>query len=184
MSSQNNPSPSKTTAVVPGHSTNLVHLQYLFLQRKFTWLLALVTGIVLAITITYACGVSSLSSPLGSSIDQTTATRNLRWLTEAAAIVLGALVASSFRTVMWAAVSTKRGITFPAWLAMDPATTHLGLLQLLKWRQADNDVSWNLHHLWALFRCASLINGSNGQVVHHRHDAPHLGFSHKFALPV
>jgi hypothetical protein len=122
-----------------------------FAQSKYAWLLALSVAMLLIFTLVYAFATSSVTHPLCFATDATTATRYLRWLSEAVTLSLIALLAASADIVVWAATSSERGITFATWLAMSGTTGIVGLIRLFWWRhQGKGGRDW--HHLWIILR--------------------------------
>lgn len=122
-----------------------------FLESKFAWLLAVATAIWLGFTLVYAYATSSISHPLVFATDATRATRNLRILSEGVTLLLTALICASASIVIWAAVSSDRGITLSTWLAMSTNTGPWGLLLLLGWKKNDKDArDWHLP--WIIVR--------------------------------
>ena len=117
------------------------------------WLIALVAGIWLLFTILYAWDVSSVNGikTLFPSVQNPAqATLDLRILSEGVTLILNILLAYSTGVAMWAAASTKRGITFSTWLAMSPATDYWGLFHLLRWKR--NKAGRDLHLQWIFVR--------------------------------
>jgi hypothetical protein len=143
----------KDQRVMPGNE-NIAKprkLRSSFSQSKFTWLLAIATAIWLGFTLVYAFATSSVSHPLAFATDATSATRNLRILSEGVTVLLNALIAASANIVMWAAVSSDRGITLLTWLAMSTNTAPRGLLSLFGWKTNDKDAR-DLHRPWIIVR--------------------------------
>lgn len=132
-----------------------------FTQNRRQWLLALLVLIWLAFTLGFALTVSSTTSRVGwfarSIASSTELTKVLRILSEGVSLFLTALMASSANVVMWAAASTRRGITFSTWLGMSSTTGHLGLWKLLWWKR-NNGVALDLHHHWIIVRSVPLKN--------------------------
>jgi hypothetical protein len=136
---------------IPATSAKPVKLRSPFWQSKLTWLLAVATAIWLGFTLVYAFATSSVSHPLAFATDATTATRNLRILSEGVTLSLTALIGSSAGIVMWAAASSRRGITLSTWLAMSTSTGPLGLLSLFGWKKKGKNVQ-DLHIPWIIVR--------------------------------
>ena len=121
-----------------------------FSETKFTWLLAVVTAVWLAFTLVYGFATSSVSHPLAFATDATHATRNLRILSEGVTILLTTLIAASAGIVIWAAVSSERGISLSTWLAMSTNTGPQGLLLLLGWKENGKDTrDWHRPYPYA-----------------------------------
>jgi hypothetical protein len=136
---------------IPAASAKPIKLRSPFWQSKWTWLLAVATAIWLGFTLVYAFATSSVSHPLAFATDATSATRNLRILSEGVTLSLTALIGSSAGIVMWAAASSQRGITLSTWLAMSTSTGTLGLLSLLGWKGNGKNVR-DLHRPWIIVR--------------------------------
>lgn len=150
---QNAPTPTAINASFETTSTTSETLRSRIAESKYTWLLALASGMLLAFTLIYAFATSSVTHPLIFVTDSTTATRNLRILSEGVTLSLTALMAASADIVVWAAASSERGITFSTWLAMSTGTGIRGLLKLIGWKH-QSEGARDLHHFWIIVRYA------------------------------
>lgn len=119
-----------------------------FSRTKWGWLIFFATGISLTLAITYAWLVTYHKV----NSDPTTVTRNLRILSELVALLFAALIQTTGSNVMWAAVSSKRGLTFATWLSMSSTTGIVGLFKLLFWPHNRQALDW--HRLWVITRWA------------------------------
>jgi len=141
--------PPKTTYTAIEETPHVESEQFpsRFSRTKWGSLLAIITGIWLSVTLYHAWQVTSQTP---NSLNVTTVTRNLRILSEGVALLFVALITNTSSIVMWAAVSSKRGVTFSTWLAMSSSTGLIGLLKLFFWRS--NPRAWDWHRLWITAR--------------------------------
>jgi hypothetical protein len=107
-------------------------------QIKFTWALAALTALSFGFTVTYGFAMSSSNGKLGGLITSvaspTHAVRAMRFLSEATAVLIAALLSSVFDRVGWTVASTSSGIDLSTFLSLNCSTGFVGLLQLLKWK--------------------------------------------------
>lgn len=147
--------PSKGSSCVKPTSVKPEQFQSPFLQNKYTWLFALLSGVWTAFTIAYACAITSTTGTLGSLVpsvvDATLATRVLRFLSEGVTILLTSLLASSSSIAKWAAASSDRGITFSTWLSMSASTGWSALWTLFRWKSL-YQTSRDFHRSWIISR--------------------------------
>lgn len=110
-------------------------------QSLLVWMLLVTSGIWIAFTVLYALAVSSTDGMLHQLVPlshgPTVTVRILRVMSEGVAILLFALISSTLDAVLWAASSTKGGITMSTVLGLSRSTELMGLLELLFiWRKA------------------------------------------------
>jgi hypothetical protein len=110
-------------------------------QSLLVWTLLVTSGIWIAFTVLYALAVSSTTGMLHQLVPlshgPTVTVRILRVLSEGVAILLLALMSSTLDAVLWAATSTKGGISMSTALGLSRSTELIGLLELLFiWRKA------------------------------------------------
>jgi len=121
-----------------------------------TWVLALVTGLVLAFTIVYAWAVSTTSGPLTKLVyaSVTSSLTILRVTTEVTGIFLALLCVSTLHLVLWAVAASDKGISLSSFLGISPSTGLRGLFALFFWKTKPDQDSRKLdhHRLWVLNR--------------------------------
>lgn len=117
----------------------------------WSWILVLISFIFVSFTVLLAWGIANVDHYFGIFRDYTAAVRMLRVLAEVNTILLTTLTAISSRAAIWAASSSRSGVSMYTWLAMSPATGILGLAKLFWWRQNGRDTrDW--HRLYCLIR--------------------------------
>jgi hypothetical protein len=118
-------------------------------QRALSWLLLLVTLTLVGYTLSLARRIANVQTYYGTFYNYTFSIRVLRVLAEVNTILLTTLVSMSSRIAVFAASSSKRGVSMSTWLAMSPTTSFLGLCKLLNWRSQQKQ---------GYSRLASLLN--------------------------
>jgi len=109
-------------------------------QNWFAWVILVATGLWIVATVLYALAVSRTDGILHQFIPishgPTVTVRILRVLSEGIAILLIALINSTLDAVLWAAASSKAGVSMSTILSLSRSTELFGLLELLfLWRK-------------------------------------------------
>ena len=116
------------------------------------WLLAIVSVIVVSVTVWLALKIAYVPTHVGTFGNYTADLKLLRALAEVNTVLLTALTAMSARAAIWAASSTRHGVSMSTWLAMSPATGLFGLTKPFWWRQQKGQDSRDWHRLCCAIR--------------------------------
>src|SRR5271156_4543312 len=148
----------------------------IFSRTKWFWIIAFSTTVCLSLTIAYAFIVSferTIASP-------TAVTRNLRILSEGVTILVFALLATTNSIVMWAAVSSKKGVSFSTWLSMSSTIGIVGLFKLFFWPHIREARDW--HRYWVIIRYKRIDVNLTLKVNHVSHCTDHVSSTYEFGL--
>jgi hypothetical protein len=114
--------------------------------------LAIISLVVVSVTIWLAFRIAYVHIYFGTLKNYTADLKFLRVLAEVNTVLLTTLTAMSSRAAIWAASSSRRGVSMSTWLEMSPATDMLGLTKLFWWRQQNGHESRDWHRLCCVIR--------------------------------
>jgi hypothetical protein len=99
------------------------------------WILSIISVVVVSITVWLAWRIANVRIYFDTFTNYTGDLKFLRILAEVNTVLLTTLTSMSSRAAIWAASSSRRGVSMSTWLTMSPATGMLGLVKLSGWRQ-------------------------------------------------
>jgi cation transport ATPase len=116
------------------------------------WILAITSLVFVSVTVWLGWRIANVQSYFDTFANYSADLKLLRVLAEVNTILLTTLTAMSSRVAIWAASSSRRGVSMSTWLAMSPATGLLGLAKLLLWHQQNGQATRDWHRLCSLIR--------------------------------
>lgn len=125
--------------------------------------LAMITGIWIALAITFATALSSVAGRFSETLvpsSVASCVMILRIFTEGVAILLSIMVGLTLDMVFWHSISKSVDVAIPTLLGISTATGIFGLLELLFWRIPSNRscLSVHGHHFWVICRSDESLN--------------------------
>jgi hypothetical protein len=116
------------------------------------WILTIISLVIVSITVWLAWRIANVQSYFNTFTNYTADLKLLRILVEVNTVLLTTLTAMTSRVAIWAASSSRRGVSMSTWLAMSPATGILGLVKLFWWRQQKDQAIHDWHRVCSLIR--------------------------------
>jgi hypothetical protein len=116
------------------------------------WILSIVSLVVVSVTVWLAWRIANVEIYFDTFTNYTADLKFLRILAEVNTVLLTTLTAMCSRAAIWAASSSRRGVSMSTWLAMSPATGLLGLVNLFWWRQQNGREARDWHRFCCVIR--------------------------------